>query len=124
MPSARLAHPARPEAKTAPPPRAVRARKSRRCMVDSGGGCGAGRERRRNAGDTRSTRSCDAIPEAAAVYSMPLLLAGRARLLQVGDQVGAVLRIGHVDAHALARRELLGVGEPALERGFVPDKVR
>jgi hypothetical protein len=42
-------------------------------------------------------------------------------LLQPRDQVAALLRIRHVDAHALAGRDAFRVGQPAIERLFVPD---
>src|SRR4051794_6638404 len=56
------------------------------------------------------------IPSRAALF--------RGSLLQVRDQVAAVLRLGHAEAHALAGHELLGIGEPAVERLFVPHLMR
>src|SRR5882724_1506320 len=116
--SPRLAQPARAEAKTTPPPTAVSARKSRRCMIWApvdGDGAGAA-----------SDALFEALPfclTGPGRNSFHLLFGGR-RLLQVGDQVGAILCLGHVDAHALTGRDLLRIGEPAVERVFVPDHAR
>src|SRR5215471_12050136 len=113
----RVAQPARAEAKTTPPPTAVSARKSRRCMVGSVVGTIRGDAVQLK----RLAASLLVIPGHRAIHSMQLL---RSRCFEVCDQVGAILRLWHVDAHTLARSEFLGIGEPAVERLFAPHDAR
>jgi len=51
---------------------------------------------------------------------------GRAlfELLQVSDDVGALMRIVDLEVHFGARHELARIGQPAVERGFVPGQTR